>query len=146
MGIVAKYYPSSSKYKTPKGYIQIGETEIVNGVTGFLVKKIGDSDTHTNLPLSTISSNMYFRKDVKGVCQARVYVGHKLFLDFDWSHNHKNADGRIFKVGHVHVQIWNVNKDGTFSRQSASARSMSPLEMKKYGPILKKFCPMIKLR
>lgn len=126
----------------------MGKRETVNGVTGHVIKRKGASDTHTNLPFYSNSSDMYFRQNVKGGCQARVYMGQKLFLDFDWSHNHKNHDGggRAFKEGHVHVQMWKAKKDGTFSRVSDSARSMSPADMKKYGPILRKFCPNIKLR
>lgn len=129
-------------------YVSLGEPMTANGVKGHLVKKRGDSDTHTNLPYYSNSSDMYFRQNAKGVCQARVYMGQKMFLDFDWSHNHKNKDGsgRMFKEGHVHVQIWQENKDGSFTRVSDSARSMSTAEMKKYGPILRKFCPNIKLR
>lgn len=129
-------------------YVSLGRKETANGVSGHIIKRKGATDTHTNLPFYSNTSDVYFRKNVNGVCQARVYMGQKLFLDFDWSHNHKNHDGsgRSFKEGHVHVQMWKANKDGTFSRVSESARSMSPAEMKKYGPILRKFCPNIKLR
>lgn len=129
-------------------YVSLGKAESVNGVKGHLIKKKGDTDTHTNLPYYSNTSDVYFRQNAKGVCQARVYIGQKMFLDFDWSHQHKNNDGsgRVFKEGHVHVQVWKENKDGTFSRISGSARSMSPAEMKKYGPLMKKYCPNIKLR
>lgn len=128
-------------------YVAIAPSKTVNGVKGSIIKKVGDSDTHTNLPYYSNTSDVYFRKNANGVCQARVYVGQKKFLDFDWSHNHCNAtDGRVFSKGRVHVQVWQENKDGTFSRVSDSARSMSNAEMKKYGPLLKAFCPDIKLR
>jgi hypothetical protein len=43
------------------------------------------------------------------------------------------------------VQVWKQNKDGTFIRIN-DARSMSNAEMKKYGPILKDYCPSVKFR
>lgn len=127
-------------------YISLSVQIVRNGVSGRIIKKKGDSDTHTNLPYYSNTSDVYFRKNVDGVCQARVYIGNKKFLDFDWSHRHENKDGRTFEKGHIHVQIWKENKDGSFTRVSESARCMSPAEMKKYGPIIKEFCPNVKLR
>lgn len=127
-------------------YVSIAPARTVNGVKGHLIKKVGDSDTHTNLPYYSNTSDVYFRQNANGVCQARVYAGQKMFLDFDWSHSHKNSDGRIFQKGVVHVQIWKQNSDGTFSRLSKNARSMNNAEMKKYGPLLKSFCPSVKFR
>jgi hypothetical protein len=147
MGNGADFFSRDEKGRRSE-YVSLGRQVTVNGVSGRLIKRKGTSDTHTNLPFYANTSDMYFRQNAKGVCQARVYIGQKMFLDFDWSHKHSNKDGsgRTFKEGHVHVQIWKENKDGTFSRISDSARSMSPAEMKKYGPILKHFCPNIKLR
>ena len=127
-------------------YVSLSEQIEVDGVKGRIIKKKGDSDTHTNLPYYANSSDVYFRKNVHGVCQARVYIGQKKFLDFDWSHEHENksTDGRKFPVGTVHVQVWKENKDGTFSRMSDSARMMNNHEMKKYGGILRAFCPSVK--
>lgn len=114
---------------------------------GSLIKKVGDKDTHTNLPYYSNTSEVYFRKNSKGVCQARVYVGRKMFLDFDWSHNHTNKDtGRLFKMGTVHVQVWEQNADGSFTRLSDNARGMNNAEINLYGQILRSFCPNIKLR
>lgn len=128
-------------------YVSLAPAKTVNGIKGHLIKKAGDSDTHTNLPYYANSSDVYFRQNNNGVCQARVYIGQKMFLDFDWSHAHTNkSDGRKFARGAVHVQIWKENKDGTFSRLSNDARSMNNAEMKKFGPILKVFCPNVKLR
>lgn len=128
-------------------YTSIVPAFTVNGVKGHVIKKIGDSDTHTNLPFYANTSDVYFRRNSKGVCQARVYIGQKLYLDFDWSHYHTNkGNKRIFKEGTVHVQVWEKQSDGSFKRLSGDARSMSNAEMKKYGPILKHFCPWIKLR
>ncbi|MBR1542168.1 MAG: hypothetical protein IJ628_06110 [Bacteroidaceae bacterium] len=127
-------------------YVSLSPTRTVNGVKGHLIKKAGDSDTHTNLPYYSNTSDVYFRQNKNGVCQARVYIGQKKYLDFDWSHAHTNSDGRKFDRGTVHVQMWKQNKNGTFSRVSDDARSMNNAEMKIYGPILKSFCPSVKLR
>lgn len=127
-------------------YVEITPAVTVNGVKGHLIKKKGDSDMHTNLPYYSNTSDVYFRQNKDGVCQARVYVGQKKFLDFDWSHQHRNKDGRAFQKGVVHVQVWQENSDGTFTRKSGDARMMSNAEMKKYGPLLKKFCPSVKFR
>ncbi|MBP3512029.1 MAG: hypothetical protein J6K19_08355 [Prevotella sp.] len=127
-------------------YVSLELAKIVNGVQGHLIKKDGDKDTHTSLPYYTNTSEMYVRKNANGVCQGRVYVGQKMFLDFDWSHPHKNADGRTFDKGVVHVQMWKQNHDGSFTRLSSDARSMNNAEIAKYGPLLKIYCPEIKFR
>lgn len=146
MGNDANFFSRDAKGRRSE-YVAIAPQKMVNGVKGSIIKKVGDSDTHTNLPYYANTSDVYFRKNANGVCQAREYVGQKKYLDFDWSHNHRNStDGRMFSKGTVHVQVWKENNDGTFSRVSDSARSMSNAEMKKYGPLLKAFCPDIKLR
>ena len=80
------------------------------------------------------------------VWQAKVYKDRKTVLDFDWSHTHKNSDGRVFNKGTVHVQVYQVNSDGSLTRLSKEARLMNNQEMKKYGPILKYFSPNVKFR
>ena len=128
-------------------YTSLAPAVTINGVKGHLIKRNEDSDTHTNLPFYANTSDVYFRQNKNGVCQARVYIGQKLHLDFDWSHAHTNhGDGRHFQAGTVHVQIWEKQKDGTFKRLSDDARFMNNHEMKKYGPILKYFCPSVKFR
>lgn len=127
-------------------YVSLEPARTVNGVQGHLIKKVGDKDTHTSLPYYSNTSDVYVRKNANGVCQARIYVGQKMFLDFDWSHSHKNADGRTFDKGVVHVQMWKQNDDGSFTRLSSDARSMNNDEMAKYGPLLKSYCPEIKFR
>ena len=82
-------------------YVSLAPARTVNGVKGHLIKKVGDSDTHTNLPYYSNTSDVYFRQNKNGVCQARVYVGQKKYLDFDWSHIHTNIDGRRFKKGTI---------------------------------------------
>ena len=146
MGNGADFFSRDAKGRCSE-YVALAPSKIVNGVKGTLIKKRGDSDTHTNLPYFSNTSEVYFRKNANGVCQARVYIGQKKYLDLDWSHDHRNStDGRIFHKGTVHVQVWKENKDGTFSRVSDAARSMSNAEMKRYGLLLKAFCPDIKLR
>ena len=124
MGNGANFFSRDAKGRRSE-YVAIAPSKTVNGVKGSIIKKVENSDTHTNLPYYSNTSDVYFRKNANGVCQARVYV---------------------FSKGRVHVQVWQENKDGTFSRVSDSARSMSNAEMKKYGPLLKAFCPDIKLR
>lgn len=146
MGNGADFFSRDARGRRSE-YVAIAPSKTVKGVKGTLIKKVGDSDTHTNLPYYSNTSDVYFRMNANGVCQARVYVGQKKFLDLDWSHNHRNStDGRVFRKGTVHVQVWKENKDGTFSRVSGSARSMNNAEMRKYGPLLKAFCPDVKLR
>jgi len=129
-------------------YETIGQAKIVGGIKGKILKRLGGSETHSNLPYYAVTSDMYFRKNHEGVCQGRVYLDHKLCIDFDWSHLHinKGTDGRIFKAGVVHVQVWKQNSDGAFTRVSDRARNMSNSEMKKYGPLIKAFCPNVKFR
>lgn len=129
-------------------YETVGHSKTAGGIRGKLIKRVGGSDSHSSLPYYAVTSNMYFRKNHESVCQGRVYLDHKVCVDFDWSHLHinKGGDGRAFKQGVVHVQVWKENKDGTFTRISNQARNMSNAEMKKYGPIIKAFCPDVKFR
>lgn len=145
MGNGADFFSRDEKGRRSE-YESLAPAVTINGVKGHLIKKVGDSDTHTNLPFYSNTSDVYFRQNKNGVCQARVYVGQKKYLDFDWSHVHTNSNGRKFDRDTVHVQVWKQNKDGTFTRLSDDARSMSNYEMKKYGPILKYFCPTVKMR
>lgn len=127
-------------------YVQLGATKFVNGVKGHIVKRRGSED-HSNLPRYADTSEIYFRKNEKGVCQARVYLNNKMCIDFDWSHNHTNkGDKRNFKAGTIHVQVWKWHPDGSFTRLSNDARFANNKEMKKYGPIIKEFCPTVKFR
>lgn len=129
-------------------YESVGEAKTVGGVKGKIVKRKDATETHSNLPQYAVTSDMYFRKNDSGVCQGRVYLDHKVTLDFDWSHNHTNngTDGRHFQKGVVHVQIWQQKPDGTFTRISNGARLMNNAEMKKHGPLIKAFCPNVKFR
>lgn len=128
-------------------FVPLAPSKTINGVKGTLIKKRGDPDDHSSLPKYANTSDMYFRQNKNGVCQGRVYVNHSMTIDFDWSHAHTNkSDGRHFPAGVVHVQVWIKQKDGSFRRLSDSARYMNNHEMKKYGPLIKYFCPDAKFR
>ena len=129
-------------------YEAVGQAKIVGGIKGGIVKRKDATETHSNLPQYAVTSDMYFRKNNAGVCQGRVYLDHKVTLDFDWRHDHTNngIDGRHFRRGVVHVQIWQQKPDGTFTRISNGARLMNNAEMKQYGPLIKTFCPGVKFR
>ena len=146
MGNGADFFSRDYKGRRSE-YVSLAPAVTINGVKGHLIKRKGNKDTYSNLPLYANTSDVYFRQNAKGVCQARVYIGQKTYLDFDWSHTHTNkGNGHRFPAGTVHVQIWEQQKDGTFKRLSNEARSMNNYEMKKYGPILKYFCPNVKFR
>lgn len=137
---------SGHKRGADSEYISIGPAITIGGIKGRLIMRRGGSATHSNLPEYADTSDMYFRQNKDGVCQARVYLDHKVCLDFDWSHDHKNSDGRVFNKGVVHVQMWKHNADGTKERLSDSARFMNNHEMKTYGPLIKEFCKEVKFR
>lgn len=142
-----RIYPSGGFYGSNAKYNRVGDYQYANGLRGAIVKRKGDTDDHSNLPQFANTSDMYFRKNAKGVCQARVYINHATFLDFDWSHNHTNkGDGRKFECGTIHVQTWSRNSDGSFTQLSDDARMMSNEEIKKYGPLIRKFCKNVKFR
>lgn len=146
MGNGADFFTRDAKGRRSE-YEAVENAVIINGVKGKVIKKIGDKETHTNLPYYSNTSDVYFRKNKDGVCQGRVYVGQKKYLDLDWSHVHVNkTDGRTFSKGVVHVQMWAENSDGSFSRVSDSARLMNNAEIKKYGPLIRHFCPNVKFR
>lgn len=118
MGNGADFFSRDEKGRRSE-YTTLEPSRIVNGVKGTLIKKIGDKDTHTSLPYYSNTSDVYFRKNKNGICQARVYIGNKKYLDFDWSHIHKNeGSNRVFEVGRVHVQVWSENSKGEFIRLS----------------------------
>lgn len=116
MGNGADFFSRDEKGRRSE-YVSLEPARTVNGVKGHLIKKGGDSDTHTNLPYYSNTSDVYFRQNKNGVCQARVYVGQKKYLDFDWSHAHTNSDGKklfeIHTTDHhglgLHYHAW---KDG----------------------------------
>lgn len=93
MGNGADFFSRDEKGRRSE-YVSLEPARTVNGVKGHLIKRKGDKDTYSNLPLYSNTSDVYFRQNEHGVCQARVYVGQKTILDFDWSHAHTNkGDG-----------------------------------------------------
>ena len=142
-----KVYPDGGFNGTNAKYETVGGYKFANGLKGIVVRRKDDGDFHSNLPQFANTSDMYFRQNVNGVCQARVYINHATFLDFDWSHSHTNkGNGRSFERGTVHVQAWARNSDGSFTRMSNNARMMNNAEMKKYGPLIRKFFKDVKFR
>lgn len=140
-------YPEGGFSGKNAKYESIGPYLFANGLKGVIVKRIDDSDYHSNLPQFANTSDMYFRNNANGVCQGRVYIDHATFLDFDWSHRHTNkGDGRTFERGTIHVQMWSRNSDGSFTRHSDDARMMSNQEIQKYGPLIRKFCSEARFR
>jgi hypothetical protein len=128
-------------------YVAVSAAKVVGYVKGEVVKRRNDSDTHTNLPKYANTSDVYFRRNRNGVCQARVYINHRTCLDFDWSHPHNNiGDARHFNRGVVHVQEYHWHSDNTVTRLTNEARYMNNHEMKKYGALIKAFCPEVKFR
>lgn len=129
-------------------FVSVGSAVVINGYRCKIVRRRGDSEEHTSLPLFSATSDVYLRKNRKGVCQARFYFGHKVTLDFDWSHTHTNkrGDGQTFRAGVVHVQLWVEGEGGLPKRLSENARHMSDNEIMTYGPILKHFAPWVKFR
>lgn len=134
------------RYGINSEYVRVGKSLSLNGIVGTIVKQRSAQGHHTNLPKYSGNSDIYFRQNENGVCQARVFEDHKQKLDLDWSHSHQNRTGNKekFKAGTVHVQEWIENKDGSFRRASNEARYMSKAEIEKYGPLIKKVCPEVK--
>lgn len=138
---------AGARYDDNSEYVRVGSSILANGLRGTIVRRRNDSHTHTNLPKYAHTSDLYFRQNKKGVCQGRVYVEHKMCIDFDWSHSHTNeGDGQQFPIGTIHVQVWKWHPDGSFTRLSRDARHMSADEIARYGPLIKAFCPNVRFK
>lgn len=118
----------------------------INGVTGKMISKcVGEKSTHDGLPTFSNTCDIYFKKGENGLAtQAKLYMGRRAVLDFDWDHDHTNSDGRRFEMGTVHVQVYKVDEKGNIMRMSKNARKMTSEEVKKYGPIILHFNPSVK--
>lgn len=134
-------------------YVRIGDPFFANGLKGEMIRKKNIPYGHSALSTYSNTSDVYFRPNDEGVaCQAKVYTVRSMILDFDWSHPHMNKkDGRNFEKGVVHVQQYQfikIDENGkhVFQRMSDNARCMNNQEMKRYGPLLKHFCPTVKFR
>lgn len=123
-------------------YHQVGETITANGVSGKVIEPYGDNPSHSGLPQYSNTSSVYFKLDDKTglIEQARIYDGRKVSYDFDWGHTHKDH-----KTGTVHVHEWHQDSKGRWIR-SSEPRCMNNDEIKKYGELLKKANPNVKLR
>jgi len=123
-------------------YHQVGETITANGISGKVIEKINGNPGHDGLPIYSNSSKVYFKVDEKGkIEQARIYDGRKAVLDIDWGHNHHG-----FPKGTAHVHVFVKDNKGNWHRDGKKSRHLNNAEMKKYGPLLKKANPEIKLR
>lgn len=117
-----------------------------NGVEGKVIAKIGDAK-YDGLPILSNTSEVYIKRSSKGeLIQIRIYKDRKPVIDLDWDHGHRNADGRLFHIGVVHVQKWYLDKNGKYCRDNKHARLMNNSEMKRYGPLIKTIRKDIKLR
>jgi hypothetical protein len=127
-------------------YYQVGDTIVAsNGVAGKVVRKI-DQSSYDGLPILSNTSEVYFKINSQGeIIQARIYKDRKPVCDFDWDHPHINGNGESFPEGIVHVQLFNKNKNGIWIRDGKHARYMSPEEISRYGELLKKANPNVKL-
>ena len=129
-------------------YIQKGDViKASNGVEGKVVEKI-EVSSYDGLPTFSNTREVYFKVNGKGeVVQARIYKDRKPVGDFDFDHEHTNPrSGEKFQPGVVHVQEWKQKPNGGWYRDSKHARHMSPDEMKRYGELIKKANPDVKLR
>lgn len=140
MGAQKSYRPSGgfSEYL----YHQVGEAIVADGMSGKVIKRTEQDNTHDGLPLYSNSSRVYFKLDKeRGIIeQARVYDGRRVVLDFDWGHTHKD-----YKEGTVHVHIWHINDKGKWVR-GAEPRLMNNEEIKFYGNLLRKANPNVRFR
>lgn len=134
-------------------YETVGKTENINGLRCKMIRRIDGKKEHAQLPSYSNTSDVYLRPNADDIAvQAKVYESRRMIVDFDWSHTHVNqSDGRFFKEGVVHVQKYHfvgVNDKGKhiFERISGEARLMNNAEIKKYGPVLRKFNPNVKFR
>lgn len=128
-------------------YYQIGESIITsNDLKAKIMAKINGTP-YDGLPTYSNTSDVYLKINANGeIIQARIYNKRMPVCDFDWDHEHRNANGEIFKAGIVHVQEFKQNSNGNWVRQSNKARYMSDDEIERYGELLLKIKPDIKFR
>ncbi len=105
VGNGAEFFKAIALGGAKREYETVGSAKTVGGVKGKIVKRSGTDGNHSDLPQYAVTSDMYFRQNESGVCQARVYLDHKMTIDFDWSHAHTNkTDGRRFERGVPHCE------------------------------------------
>lgn len=122
--------------------MQVGDTIVEGNLSGKVVEEIEDIKGHKGMPLFSNTSLIYFKLDDKDrtkIEQMRVYKDRIPMLDFDWNHDHGS-----YKKGKVHVHNWIIDKNGVPRR--TPPRIISEEEVNRYGKILKKVFPNIKLK
>lgn len=116
-----------------------------NGVQGKVINGSldpNDESFHESLPLYSNTSEVYLKKADEGehmIEQARVYIDRHPSIDIDWGHTHGK-----FKEGTIHVHEWVQNPDGSWKREPPRAANNS--ELNRYGELIKKANPNLKLR
>lgn len=126
--------------------MQVGDTIVEGNLSGKVITEINDTLHHKGLPIHSNTSSIYFKlakkenaSDNNFIEQMRVYKDRKAYLDFDWNHDHGS-----YKKGKVHVHDWIIDKNGVPRR--TPPRIISEEEVNRYGKILKKVFPNIKLK
>lgn len=124
-------------------YETVGGSVTMNGYKCEIVQMKSDKDKngyHAGLPAFSNTSDIYVGLGPGDKPrQMRLYIDRHQVIDFDWGHSHRNTDGKKFAKGVVHVQRYPGAKGG-------DARYMNNAEIKKFGAIIKYFCPDAKLR
>lgn len=120
----------------------------INGIVAKVVYKVNDpTKSQAGLPSYSNTSDMYFKKGPDGdIIQAKFYEGRKMKMDFDWGHDHENADGTLFHKGVVHMQVYTDIVGDKIPRLSGSARLMTDAEIKKFGPVILHYNPNVRFR
>jgi hypothetical protein len=93
------------------------------------------------LPWAANTSDFYIKlsKDDGLPEQIRIFENRKAYLDLDWNHEHHQ-----FKIGTLHVHDYVLDDEGKPVRQDA--RAATNTELKKYGVLIKKLNPKVKLK
>lgn len=144
MGDLSKYVESGGF--TEYLYHDVGDIITAsNGVQGKVIngpQDPKDESFHESLPLYSDTSEVYFKKSDEGehlIEQARVFKDRQPSIDIDWGHTHGE-----FKEGTVHVHEWVPKPGGGFKRKPP--RLATAAELERYGELIKKANPNLKLR
>lgn len=123
-------------------YHQVGDIISANGVSAKVIEKINPNDDSQGLPRYSNTSFMYLAKGGKSgeIIQARIYVNRKAYVDIDWGHPHHGIPRGV-----AHVHFYQLDDHGE-PIKTGKWRLLNNMEMKKYGPLLKKANPKVKFR
>lgn len=118
----------------------VGEAVTINGYRCKAIKMASDTDDHhAGLPGFSNTSDIYVGLGPGDIPrQLRIYKDRRHYMDLDWGHEHKNADGTVFPKGVVHVQRYPRARGG-------DARYMTAEEHKVLDAIVSYFAPHAKL-